>query len=251
MFASLPMYDRPSTRAGYAQLWVGIRDNLRDVGIDAPEALDYDTAEMAGWRRDDLVLGQICNLPYRAIFQGKVTRIGAADYGLDGCEAGFYRSVLIAHKENAAEIEALAKGPFAANGLGSHSGYGSPQAWAKERGFLFPSPILTGSHDRSLQSVAAKQAAIASIDAQTWVHQQRDMPEAKDVRVVAWTKPSPGMTFITKGDVNPVPYQDAIAAAIANLSADMRGVLGLKGVIALPDEAYALPMPPLPSQIDA
>jgi hypothetical protein len=35
----LPMYAFPRTAAAEARLWVGIRDRLRDAGIDAPDTL--------------------------------------------------------------------------------------------------------------------------------------------------------------------------------------------------------------------
>ena len=252
MFASLPMYDRPANRAAHDALWVLIRDGLREQGVAAPDALSRDVDYMQGWKRDDLLLGQICNLPLRAMLWGQVTIIGCADYGLTDCPEGHYNSHFIVHRDSIGDDPAdFAKGPFAANALGSHSGYGAPQAWAKARGFYFPSPMITGSHDRSLQLVASKQAAIACIDAQTWRMQQRDMRHADQVRVIGRSAAAPGMTFITKLGTDPAPFHHAISAAIANLPDAARGILGLRGIVTLPQSAYDMPMPPLPQQIDA
>ena len=252
MFASLPMYDRPSNAAAHDELWGLIRDNLRDVGIDAPDHLTRNVGFMEGYARNDLALGQICNLPYRAKFRAKVTRIGTADYGFEGCAAGEYASVFIVHKDSAGgSPQDFSMGSFAANGFNSHSGYGAPQIWAMTQGFQFPAPTITGSHDESLRRVATGRAAIAAIDAQTWRHQQDDMFEAQNVRVIGQSQSSPSMSFITAGNVNPVPYFNAIQTAINNLTADAQTTLGLKGIIALPDAAFDLPMPPMPQQIDA
>lgn len=251
MFASLPMYDRLANAAAHDRLWVLIRDRLRARGIKAPDALDRGTDPMAGWAREDLVLGQICNLPYRARFKGRVTIIGAMDYGLPECDAGFYRSAIIVPKDapdRPPKYYATAR--FAANMLGSHSGYGAPQAWAKAHGFLLPSPTLTGSHDASLRAVAEGRADIAALDLHTWMCQNRDMPQAKQVRVLDMTTQSPGMSLITRQGQDPAPYRAAITEAIAAMPADDSSTLGLRSVIALPASTYDLPMPPLPQPLE-
>jgi len=252
MIASLPMYDRASNAHAHDAFWALIRDNLRAAGMDAPDGLDRDTGYMAGWGRPDLVLGQICNLPFRAKFRGTVTVIGTADYGLPDCPAGYYNSVFVVHRDAVGETPAdFANGRFAANGLMSHSGYGAPQAWALAHNFQFNAPMITGSHDRSLAMVASGRADIAALDAQTWAMQSTESPEAADVRVIGHTAASPGMTFITRAGQNPVPYFNAIKAAIAAMPPDIAGVLGIKAIVTLPDSAYDLPLPPMPQTIQA
>jgi ABC-type phosphate/phosphonate transport system substrate-binding protein len=252
VIASLPMYDRPANAAAHDAFWVLVRDNLRTGGHAAPDTLNRDIAPMAGWGHPDLVLGQICNLPYRAKFRDKVTVIGAADYGLADCPTGQYNSVFIVHKDAVGNTPTdFARARFAANALISHSGYGAPQAWAKEHGFSFPAPMTTGAHDTSLAYVATGRADIAAIDTQTWTMQQRDSAHAKSVRVIGTTASSPGMTFITRAGENPAPYLAAIQTAIRDLSPQDAELLGLRSVIQLPMSDYDLPMPPLPGTIDA
>ena len=246
------MYDRPANAAAHDSLWALIRDNLRDAGVQAPETLDRDIAHMTGWGRDDLVLGQICNLPLRAKFRPMVTVIGAADYGLPDCPAGHYNSVFIVHRDADGDSPLdFIDGRFASNGLMSHSGYGAPQAWARGHGAQFAAPMITGSHDRSLAMIASGRADIAAIDAQTWVMQRADSADAASVRVVGTTATSPGMTFITRKGQNPAPYFAAIKAAIGDLPAECVNFLGLRDIVALPDAAYDLPLPPMPQAIDA
>lgn len=252
MIASLPMYDRPANAAAHDAFWALVRDNLRDAGVEAPDTLDRETDYMAGWARPDLVLGQICNLPFRAKFRGKVTVIGTADYGLEGCPLGHYNSVFIVRRDRAgADPADFAKARFAANSLMSHSGYGAPQAWAKARGFLFGAPLVTGAHGKSLEAVATGVADIATIDAQTWTMQQHDRAHTADVAVIGVTGSSPGMTFITRKGQESAPYFAAIKAAIAALHPDDSRILGLRGIHRLPDAAFDMAMPPLPAAIDA
>lgn len=229
-----------------------VRDNLRASGITAPDALDRETNYMTGWGRPDLVLGQICNLPLRANFLDKVTIIGAADYGISDCPAGHYNSVFLVHRDAAGDTPRdFVKARFAANSLMSHSGYGAPQAWAQSKGCLFRAPMITGSHDRSAAMVADRRADIAAIDAQTWMQQQRDMPQAADLRVVGVTGHAPCMTFITHQGQDPATHFSSIADAIAGLNEQDQESLGLRQIVSLPDADYDLPMPPLPQTIDA
>lgn len=251
MIASLPMYDRPANAAAHDDLWHLIRDNLRATGIEAPDTLDRDITPTTGWGRPDLVLGQICNLPLRARFQTRVTVIGAADYGLDGCPAGHYKSVFVVRAGGDSDPAAYANARFAANSLMSQSGYGAPQDWAHSRGFQFAAPMITGAHDRSIAMVAAGRADIAAIDAQTWIMQSRESGLTDGLIAIADTATSPAMTFITRLGQDPAPYFTAIEAAISALGAPQRDILGLRGIIALPQHAYDLPMPPMPQTIQA
>ncbi len=245
MIASLPMYARASNRAAHDSLWALIRDGLRARGVSACDQLDYDTDHMDGWARPDLVLGQICNLPYRALFKTKVTVIGAADYGLAGCPPGYYRSVFVVRNDcTATTPQDMATLRFAFSEPLSQSGFGAPQLWAQAHGFQFQCVPKTGSHQSSIAAVAEGRADIAAIDAHTWRIEQAENPQTAELKVIGHTDATPGMSFITRRGQDPVPYFDAIAAAIAALTVQDASTLGLKGIIALPQTAYDLPFPP-------
>ena len=239
------MYLRPANQPAHDRLWEAIAARLRARGIAAPDRLDHETNHIEGWRRPDLVLGQICNLPYRLAFRDRVTRIGAADYGLDGCAPGYYRSVFVVRREEAdCTVPEFALRRFAYNDIHSQSGYGAPQVWAARHGFKFDEATSTGSHRASIAAVASGAADIAAIDAQTWRMALQDDAPTDGLAVIGATDPSPGMTFITAGNVDSAPYFAAISAAISGLSAADAQVLGLRGIVALPDSAYDLPLPP-------
>ena len=252
MIASLPMYARPANRAAHDALWTLIRNGLHDRGIEAPDQLDHDMDHMQGWENSDLVLGQICNLPYRAVFRDKVTAIGAADYGLDGCPPGYYRSVFVVRKEStAATPQDMAALRFAFNEPLSQSGFGAPQLWARVHGFQFQRAGKTGSHRASIAAIAEGHADIAAIDAHTWWIETAENPQTAQLEIIGHTDATPGMTFITRKGQNPKPYFDAISGAISALAADHAATLGLKAIIALPKSAYDLPFPPNEAAIPA
>jgi ABC-type phosphate/phosphonate transport system substrate-binding protein len=242
MIAALPMYDRPENRAAHDELWVLIRDGLRARRIEAPDHLDRATPYDEGWGRPDLVLGQICNLPWRARLRDRVTVIGTSDYGLPDVPPGHYRSVIVARAK-----EGIPTPPrWAINDPLSCSGWDAPQEWAHANGHPPGSILVTGAHAASVRAVAEGRADLAGIDAITWGMLQRWEPAARALHVIGHTRPTPGMTFITAPGLNPAPYFDAIAEAIASLPPEAGRTLGLRAIVRLPPEAYARPLPPAP-----
>lgn len=250
MIASLPMYDRAENAAAHDALWALIRDGLRERGIAAPDALDRVTHHMEGWGSDDLVLGQICNMPWRTIFRNRVTMIGASDYGLPDTPAGYYRSVFIVRRDDPAQRPQDCAGyRFAYNEPLSQSGWGGPSQWAAENGLVLNCARYTHAHRESLRAVATGEADLAALDAITWRNLQAFDPLAGGVRVIGQTHATPGMTFITAKGRDPAPYFDAIAAAIAALPAEPAATLGLRGIVRLPLSAYDIPLPPSPIEL--
>ncbi len=251
MIAALPMYARPENRAAHDGFWADVRDGLRSRGIDAPEALDHDIDHFDSWGRPDLCLGQICNLPYRAHFKDRVTLIGASDYGLEGCEAGQYRSVVVVRKDDPATAVGDCDGyRLAYNDAGSQSGWAAAWVMSRAAGIGFARGPLTHGHRLSLAAVATGGADIAFIDAQTYRIALTHGTDATDqLKVIGYSHRSPAMSFITRKGQNPAPYFAAIQEAIAAMPEPSRATLGLCGIVALPLSAYAEPLPPRPEDL--
>ena len=249
MIAALPMYDRPSTAAGWDRLWAGVRDRLRAAGVPAPDKLDRDTPIWTGWEAPDLLLGQICNLPLRArLWDSGLSRLGCADNGLPGTPAGHYHSVVIT-RPGADRTQAAHR--FAYNEALSHSGWGAAWDWAGGEGLTLTPMLATGAHAGSLAAVAEGRADMAVLDAVSWALLQTDLPQAAaSVTVISRTRPSPGMTYVTRHP-RPDLVRAALAEAIAELSAQDRAQLHLHGFTALPETAYDLPLPPDPQAVAA
>jgi len=242
MIASLPMYDRPENAAAHDRLWKKIRDNLRDCGISAPDGLDRTTLYRDTWARADLVIGQICVMPYRTSFAHNVTLIGASDYAIYGCDPGYFCSHLVcAADDPRGSLLEFANAPFVANAKHSYSGFQAPTDLAKSQGITLQEPLITGSHDNSVRAIANGTAAFAAIDAQTWRMQLRDpeLPETGKLRIFERTAQAPGQSFITRQSDDPAPFFQSIEAAIADLDANDKADLSLQGIIDLPASAYA------------
>ena len=244
MIAALPMYDRPGTRGAYQALWSLVRDRLRAAGIAAPHALDHGIAYDAVWDRDDLVLGHICNLPYRRRYRHRLTAIGASDYAIPGCAPGLFRSCFVVRRDDTTTtITAFRTARIVANATDSQSGYGVLADLARAQGIKLPAVTLTGSHDASVAALLAGRADFAAIDAHTWDLMQNDTPGLDRLRVIGLSPASPGQTFVTGPGRDPAPYLWALNDAIAALSQPTRRILRLRGVVALPATAYDLDDP--------
>ena len=125
--AALPMYDWPETRAEVDAHWAQLRDRLRAMGVDAPEAVVRCNCDMpavpggvsnaAGelvapdpatlprdeldlptlWRHPRLLFGQTCWGPMETTgLAGDVRVIGQPSYdGIEGGRGEFYSSAII------------------------------------------------------------------------------------------------------------------------------------------------------------
>lgn len=246
MIAALPMYDRPENAWAHDALWARVRDGLRARGLAAPDALDRLTPHDETWGRPDLLLGQICNLPWRARHRDRVI-VATADHGLPGAAPGLYHSWIVARASDTRPLPVLAR-RFAVNDALSNSGWDAAQRWAAAEGIALHPTLRTGSHRLSARAVATGAADLASIDAVSWRGILRWDPEAAALRVLAPTPATPGMTFIAAPGTDPAPLREALAGAIAAATPEERdALLGLRGLADLPASAYDIPLPPAPT----
>jgi ABC-type phosphate/phosphonate transport system substrate-binding protein len=251
MIASLGMYDFGAASAANDRFWALIRDGLRARGIAAPEALTRgDAAFWPAWEAPDLVLSQTCGYPFRTRLHDHVTYVGTPDYGLEGCPPGHYRSVFVVRADDPRPTLADFDGaPFAYNEALSQSGWAAPQTHAAGLGLRLPPVLQTGGHRLSAAAVAGGHADIAALDAVTYLLMTDNEPGlAGALRVIASTMPTPGLPFIAAHGAPAAATFDAVAGALAALSAEDRGRLHLRGIVRIPTADYlAVPNPPAPA----
>lgn len=250
MIASLGMYDFGPTMAANDRLWAATRDHLRKLGQPAPDTLTRGAgAFWDAWQDPDLILSQTCGYPYRARLHGKVALIGSPDYGLPGCPAGHYSSVLVARKDDPRDrIEDFDCASLAFNDDLSQSGWAGPVAYLLRLG-LTPNPTLrSGGHRLSAQAVAEGRADLAGLDALTWAMLQGQEPAVDALKVITQTTPTPALPYICALTADRAALFAALSQAIADLSPQDRAILHLQGLIDIPASAYlAVPTPPPPA----
>lgn len=232
------MYLRAETRAAHDAFWALIRDALRDHGTLAPAALDRTLPHDQTWSRNDLILGQICNLPYR-IVPHQAHRIGICDYALPGTPLGHYYSHFVVRADDPRDTPAaFAHARLAINEALSHSGWGSAWTYARDNGFTFENTVETGAHSASAAAIVAGTADIAAIDAISWQLIQRYDDTARHLRIIARTATSPGQTLITARANDPAPIRSALSQALSALPTTHQDTLLLRALVDLPDSAY-------------
>lgn len=239
MIASLPMYERPENRGAHDTFWTAFRDTL---GY-GPATLDRKIAYDKSWAHPDLLLGQICNLPYRAKFRDQLVRISNCDHRLPDTPAGFHHSVFVVRAQDAERgLAPACLGRFAYNDGLSQSGWGAPLERITAQGLKFHTTIRTGAHVNSMHAVVNGDADLAAIDAVTWRMLQKWEPAAEGLRVVARTGLSPAMTFVTSKGHDPEKLRNAIQIALNTLSEGEMNDLGLYGQVDLPNKVFTSPL---------
>ncbi len=243
MIAALPMYDRPENAAAHDALWSLVRDAH---GGDLPPTLTRDMTPAETWAHPGLVLGQICGLPLRTTFRGKLSYVGTGTYDIDA-PPGHYVSLWIARRDDPrTTLAAFAGATLAISGYNSQSGWAAPVTEAATAGVHFGNLLETGAHVASACAVSEKRADIAAVDAVTWRGIARHAP-IQSLHVLGRTAATPGLAFVTAPGLDPLRMFDALADAIAALPDTPRDTLGLQSIVRLPLEAYrAVPTPPLP-----
>ncbi|WP_085311431.1 phosphate/phosphite/phosphonate ABC transporter substrate-binding protein [Planktotalea arctica] len=239
MIANLMMYQRPQLVEAHARYWALIRKHLADAGMDSPETLSQDAEEFFVWKHSDLVLSQTCGMPYRTWLHDKVQLVGTPDYGLAGCPAGYYRSAIVVRADDTrTDVSAFKDAVFAYNQTFSQSGYAAPFWHLLPGGFWFENRLHTEQHLESARAVAAGRADIASLDAVTWRNIEAFEPFARDLRVLTWTEPTPGLPLITAlgNDANLI--FEAVKGAIAELDAQDKSLLGIRGIVKILKQDY-------------
>ena len=243
--ASLGMYDYPHTRAANMLLWTLIREQL---GY-GPAKLTHDNDPWYIWQSHELVFSQTCGLPFRACLHDKVQLIGTPDYGLTGCPAGHYNSVIVVSSASTIQDLKSLTGQYMAYNEGlSQSGWAAPQAHLKQTNISFKTGPCTGSHKASAQAVADGKADFAAIDALTWEMLRANIPEVTDkIRVLDRTLPTPALPYITSMSQDAGTIANAVESAIKSLPTSARETLHFNGLVRLSPSAYLeMPLPTAP-----
>ncbi len=254
MIAAFGMYDRAETAAAHDRLWTLAHAQFQTLGIDAPKDLTRgDLAYRAGWVSPDLLVSQTCGLPLRSYLRGQVTLVGTPDYGLPGCEAGYYRSVLLVRRADPRSgLREFSGARFAVNDGHSQSGWAAACQTFDAADIWPGSCVMSGAHRKSALLVAQGAADLCAVDAVTWRAMTRWDDYAADLRVVAETDPTPGLPLITALSRDPAPIFSAMQAAIRELSEADAQILGLRSLVQVPLNSYLdQPIPPTLDQIFA
>lgn len=252
---SLPMYDSDAMQGAHDLWWQVLKDELQDAGFDPPAHLHVGAELLKVWSSPSLLLGQTCGLPYVRYLRDKVQLVATPDYALDGCEPGWYRSVIIVrHDDPRQSLVDFAQSTAAINSLDSYSGciafrHHLINLFGMER--FFAQIQITASHAASMQAVVSNSADVAAIDAVSWRSLSANTAVAGALRVLTFTAPAPGLPIVTsnatkakvqsstEGSVADALFQ-VLSKSLQRLPSEIRVALGIRGMVRLRETDYQL-----------
>lgn len=264
--AALPMYDFPELRTAHDELWSALANRLSEHGLrDVPRQLTRDRLHRDVWRDPSLLLAQGCEYPIATSFGDSLALVATPHYSAPGCEGRFYRSAIVVRADEPSETLAeLRNRRCAVNEWDSNSGMNllrAAVASVAQGARFFQSMLLSGSHRRSVEMIAANEADVAAIDCVTFAHLQRvDRELTSKVRVLSWTPRSPCLPFVTargSSESTVAALRESLRAVLMDTSlasdrehlflddVDVRPDTGLSDVRSLEREAAELHYPQL------
>ncbi|MEH6405352.1 MAG: PhnD/SsuA/transferrin family substrate-binding protein [Sneathiella sp.] len=233
-FISLPMYDWPELHAFNDLFFTQLKESFKEQKLEVSDKLDRNREERASWQDKDLLLSQTCGLPFVTFLKGKVSLVGTPAYGID-CGAGSYYSVIVVRKDSDfRSLEDLKGKTFAYNEKGSQSGYAAllhTLSSIQDAPKHFSSSVQSGGHRASVKMVADGTADFAAIDAVSWEMAKRHEKAAEKLGVIAFSKPTPALPFITSlCSAREIEKRHmAVVNAMASLNETVREALLLMG----------------------
>ena len=242
--AGLPMYDWPEVRDAVDALWTAMAGCLRSAGMDAPDRVWRPEPSEELWVHPGLLVGETCGYQVVDELRGRVEVLGSFDRGVEGCEPGDYRSVLVCRDDDPAEgLEDFRGRTVAINGHRSQSGHWAlvaEIATLAVDGRFFEGEVTTGSHRGSMRAVADGRADVAAIDEVSWRLGLDHEPVVDRLRIVAWTEPTPGVPLVTSWTNAGLRdrLNDAISTTVADLDVKVREPLHLYGYRPRPTSDY-------------
>ncbi|MEJ0035828.1 MAG: PhnD/SsuA/transferrin family substrate-binding protein [Gammaproteobacteria bacterium] len=245
MIAALPMYDFPELQSAHDDLWSAVAGRLAAAGVrNVPRSLTRDLDHRAVWRHPELLLAQACEYPLAKSFDEHLIIVATPRYSAPGCVGILYKSAIVVRAEDPVGSLAGMRGRrCVVNELDSNSGMNllraalAPLAAGAR---FFDSVVVSGSHRRSLEMIAANDADVAAIDCVTFAHLQRiDLPLTRKIRVLGWTPPSPCLPLVTARTIGAgtlAKLRSALAAVFVDSAlTPVRQRLLLDGIDLAPD----------------
>jgi len=237
------MYDWPEVMPYNDELWRLIREALLRRGFDAPPAIDREVVRETAWLSPDLLIGQTCGLPFVRGVRQKAAVLGTFDYGIEGCDPGDYRSVIVCRRGESRPLPDFEGTRVAYNGRDSQSGHAALVATVaplvRDRKF-FAETIESGAHRRSMQMVADGSADVAAVDVVSWLLALDVEPATDALEVVGSTACTPGLPLITSRTrlADREELNAAIHEATTALSQKAKRALHIHGYVPRLDSDY-------------
>lgn len=247
--ACMPWYALPETEAAHSVFWTAVARNLRESGVrNIPRRLSPGTPLVQRLVDPRLLFCQCCGYDLIYGFAGSVRLVATPIYGAPGCEAAWYRSLVLVRDVSHADcLDDLRGMVCAVNGFNSHSGTNALRALVaplSRGGRFFSRVLVSGAHMESLALLRSGMADVMAIDCVLHALLKRHRSHSLDgTRVLCRTDTVPAPPFVTGADAGPeivLAIRSALQRAVSDESTRAaRADMLLEGVEVLPLSAYA------------
>ncbi len=241
------MYDHPAVRQATDRLWRGFAKALQGADVRAPDILNRQPDYATLWELPGLIFSQTCGYPYMSRLRSKVQLVATPIYKALGCEGPYYCSIVIVRHDDPATALNECRGRIVGfNAKHSQSGYNTLRAAVAPmatNGRFFSGAVETGSHNASLDAVAAGGIDLCAVDCVTWALLVKYEPDrAAQFKIIQQTPSAPGLPFITSANTAP-EVLEKLRAALTSICTDptlagARDALLLDGAALLDDDDY-------------
>jgi ABC-type phosphate/phosphonate transport system substrate-binding protein len=244
---SLPMYNLPEMRSENRAFWDAVRIELSNLGLDdLPEELDFELPPVPTAIDMDTLVTQVCGYPLQTIYRGQAALLAAPVYAAEYCAGATHCGIFIVSRNSSfARLEDLRGCRFAYNSRHSNSGMNLPRRSISDiaRGKPFFGTIAeTHSHPGNIERVARGEIDATCVDCVTYAFVARyRRPLAEATRVLATTRPSPSIPFVTSAAAS-AELKEALRRALLRVArADewsrVRAGLMLQDIVPIGDES--------------
>lgn len=232
--ASLAMYPFAAARPEYERLWASV---VADETM-LPRRLSWPDDPVASWLDASVVVKQTCGWPLVTRLRGAVRVVGAFVPTVPGADGYRYRSVIVSTQRSVDPAIATA----AYNSSDSLSGWVSLLTWSGRRGRSWRDvAVVTGSHVGSLEALQSGSADLASIDAVTMAHVERERPGLMaGLHVVGHGPLVPSLPVVAPAEVDDdvVDHLRSRLADVVAADAEIRRSLFVGGFVPLELDDY-------------
>jgi ABC-type phosphate/phosphonate transport system substrate-binding protein len=203
------MYNLPEMRADNAAFWLAIRTEAERLGVGAlPHELDFDREPVPERIEPGTIFTQVCGWPLQTIYSGQASILGVPVYGAPHCDGPTHTGLFVVGRNAAFRSVADLRGrDFVFNSVHSNSGMNLPRrviADLADGQAFFRSVMETHSQAGNLARVADEQAEATCVDCVTYAFFARHRPDvAAKLRVLATTRRSPAIPFVTSAATDP------------------------------------------------
>ncbi|WP_421869342.1 PhnD/SsuA/transferrin family substrate-binding protein [Motiliproteus sp.] len=229
LIASLPWYDLPASQHALDLFWNRLRTELECLSVSGlPARLNRELTPQQLWQRSELLLSQCCGPDLFTDDACALEPVARPIFQDLACTPGTYFS----HIVTARSIPTTTNPRLVVNAPSSRSGCLALLEWLAEQGLAADAePLISGSHQQSLQYLREGRADLAAIDAHSW-----GLLDHHGLSVIGCSREAEAPPFV-RHRLNPIPAS-VLYAALDETIQELGPSIGISGLIETDIEVY-------------